>query len=83
MKKDDPDLDHPREDKDARGYTTCFHLNRELTETLLTGYSASARLKVIRRLHVLEEQARNPIAALLWHGGDAHYALDVAWESQV
>jgi hypothetical protein len=41
-----------------------FALNRELTETLLTGYSASARLKVIRRWHELEEQARNPIAAL-------------------
>ncbi len=44
LKKDDPNLDHPLEDKDSRGYTICFHLNRELTETLLTGYSASARL---------------------------------------
>jgi len=35
-----------------------FALNRELTETLLTGYSASARLKVIRRWHELEEQAQ-------------------------
>ena len=61
---DGPKLDHPQEDKDLRGYTTCFHLNRELTETLLTGYSASARLKVIRRWHDLEEQARNPITAL-------------------
>jgi hypothetical protein len=61
---DGPKLDHPQENKDARGYTTCFYLNRELTETLLTGYSASARLKVIRRWHELEEQARNPIAAL-------------------
>ena len=57
LKKDDPNLDHPQEDKDLRGFTTCFHLNRELTETLLTGYSASARLKVIRRWHELEEQA--------------------------
>lgn len=57
LKKDDPNLDHPQEDKDARGYTTCFHLNRELTETLLTGYSASARLKVIRRWHNLEAGA--------------------------
>jgi len=60
LKKDDPNLDHPHEDKDARGYTTCFHLNRELTETLLTGYSASARIKVIRRWHDLEEQAAKP-----------------------
>ena len=64
LKKDGSDLIHPQEDKDLRGYTTCFHLNRELTETLLTGYSASARLKVIRRRHELEDQARNPIAAM-------------------
>ena len=57
LKKDDPDLDHPLEDKDARGYTTCFYLNRELTETLLTGYSAIARRKVIRRWHQLEGAA--------------------------
>ena len=56
LKKDDPNMDHPQEDKDARGYTTCYHLNRELTETLLTGYSASARLKVIRRSHNHEQQ---------------------------
>jgi phage regulator Rha-like protein len=54
---DGPKLDHPQENKDARGYTTCFYLNRELTETLLTGYSASARLKVVRRWYELEEQA--------------------------
>ena len=70
LKKDDPDLDHPQEDKDSRGYTVCFHLNRELTETLLTGYSASARLKVIRRWHELENKSlaalpdfSNPVAA--------------------
>jgi phage regulator Rha-like protein len=56
LEKDGSNLSHPQEDKDSRGYTTCFHLNRELTETLLTGYSASARLKVIRRWHDLEEQ---------------------------
>jgi phage regulator Rha-like protein len=54
--KDEPNLDHPKEDKDSRGYTTCFHLNRELTETLLTGYSAILRRKVIRRWHELEDQ---------------------------
>jgi len=64
LKKDDPDLDHPQESTDSRGYTTCFYLDRELTETLLTGYSASARLKVIRRRHELEEQARKPVAAI-------------------
>jgi phage regulator Rha-like protein len=34
----------------------CFDLNRELTDTLLTGYSAKMRLAVIRRWHELEKQ---------------------------
>ena len=34
----------------------CFNLNRELTDTLLTGYSAKMRLAVIRRWHELEQQ---------------------------
>ena len=55
LMKDDSLLNHPKEDVDARGYTTCIHLSRELTETLLTGYSAPARLKVIRRWHELED----------------------------
>lgn len=38
-----------------------FALNRELTDTLLTGYSASARLKVIRRWHELEGKAAAPV----------------------
>ena len=28
--KDDSPLNHPKEDKDSRGYTTCFYLSREL-----------------------------------------------------
>lgn len=36
---------------------TQFRLDRELTETLLLGYSAPLRLKVIRRLRELETQA--------------------------
>lgn len=58
--KDDPNVDHPREDKDARGYTTAFHLNRELTDTLLTGYSIPLRRKVIARWRELEAQAAAP-----------------------
>lgn len=45
-----------REDKDARGYTSAFHLNRELTDTLLTGYSIPLRRRVIARWHELEVQ---------------------------
>ncbi|CAM4268463.1 phage antirepressor KilAC domain-containing protein [Comamonas aquatilis] len=35
---------------------TEFHLPRELTDTLLTGYSAALRLAVVRRWHELEAQ---------------------------
>lgn len=49
-----------QEDKDARGYTAAFHLNRELTDTLLTGYSIPLRRKVIARWHELESQAAQP-----------------------
>ncbi|MCA4965903.1 phage antirepressor KilAC domain-containing protein [Pseudomonas sp. Y24-6] len=57
---DDPVLDDVLEDKDSRGYTENYHLNRELTETLVTGYSVPLRLKVIRRLHELEEKTAKP-----------------------
>lgn len=62
--KDDPKVDHPREDKDARGYTLAFHLNRELTDTLLTGYSIPLRRKVVARWRELEQQAQQPPVAL-------------------
>lgn len=54
LQADDPKLDHPKEDKDDRGYTTCFHLDRELTYTLLTGYSAVMRNRVVKRWLELE-----------------------------
>ncbi|HFI2001397.1 TPA: Rha family transcriptional regulator [Pseudomonas aeruginosa] len=60
LEKDGPVLGHVREDKDSRGYTENFHLDRELTETLVTGYSIALRHKVIRRLHELEEQVAQP-----------------------
>ncbi|WP_213152649.1 Rha family transcriptional regulator [Pseudomonas aeruginosa] len=60
LEKDGPVLGHVREDKDSRGYTENFHLDRELTETLVTGYSIPLRHKVIRRLHQLEEQVAQP-----------------------
>jgi hypothetical protein len=42
----------------------CFNLNRDLTDTLLTGYSAKMRLAVIRRWRELEQQdgARQAVA---------------------
>ena len=50
-----------------------YHLNRELTDCLLTGYSANLRMAVIKRWHELEQQAQalpdftNPAeAAIAW-----------------
>lgn len=59
--KDDPVLDHVREDKDARGYTTAFHLNKELTLTLVAGYDAKLRLAIIKRWQELETKAATPV----------------------
>jgi len=48
----------PKEDKDERGYTTCYYLDGLLTETLLMGYkSAPERFKEIERRYRIEEQA--------------------------
>lgn len=58
--KDDADLRHVHEERDRRGYTACIHLNKELTETLVTGYSIPLRHKVIKRLHELEQQRSMP-----------------------
>ncbi len=58
--KDDADLRHVREERDGRGYTACIHLDKELTETLVTGYSIPLRHRVIKRLHELESQQRAP-----------------------
>ena len=43
---------------------TEYHLDRDLTDCLLTGYSTSARMRVIKRWRELEKQATNPVAAL-------------------
>lgn len=55
---DGSDLSHVREDKDVRGYTAAFQLDRELTETLLTGYSIPLRRRVIARWHELESKVQ-------------------------
>lgn len=51
-------------DRDARGYVSEFRLNRELTETLITGYSIPLRNRVIRRLHELEQKQSTPLVDL-------------------
>lgn len=56
LQKDGPVLGHVREERDGRGYIASIHLDRELTETLITGYSVVLRRRVIQRLHELEQQ---------------------------
>ncbi len=47
--------------KDSTGRSLpCFNLDREMTETLLTGYSAKMRLAVIKRWRELEAQVAQP-----------------------
>ena len=58
---DGSDLSHVREDKDVRGYTAMFHLDRELTDTLLTGYSAILRRAVVARWRELEAAHAAPM----------------------
>jgi phage regulator Rha-like protein len=43
LEKDGSLLNHPKADTDARGYITCYYLDRELTDTLLTGYPRQLR----------------------------------------
>ena len=65
LEKDDPNLDHPLEDKDSRGYTTCFHLSRELTMTLISGYDIPLRHRIVTRLAELENRtAVDPMKVL-------------------
>ena len=59
FKKDDPDPDHlagVAETRDARGYVTCYNLNFDYAITLVAGYRADLRLKIIQRWHELEAQ---------------------------
>jgi len=58
---DGADLRHLQEVKDGRGYTAGFHLDRVLTETLLTGYSIPLRHRVVTRLSELENVSRQVV----------------------
>jgi phage antirepressor YoqD-like protein len=64
LEKDGPTLGH-REELDSRGYTSLFHLDRELTDVLLTGYSAKLRRAVIARWHELEGKTSHNIPTTL------------------
>lgn len=57
--RDDPNMDHTEIpgisiESDVRGYMAKAQLDKEMTLTLLTGYDAKARLRVIRRWQELE-----------------------------
>lgn len=54
--EDGSDLSHVLEKTDARGYTTEFHLDRELTLTIVSGYSLKMRHAIIVRWQELELQ---------------------------
>lgn len=68
------------ENTDARGYTAEFRLNKELTETLITGYSIRLRRNVIRRLNELEEERKSIVPALPDFTNPA--AAAIAWAEQ-
>ena len=63
LEEDGADLRHLTDVKDGRGYTSEFLLDRDLTETLITGYSIALRHKVICRLRELEEE-RSSVARI-------------------
>ncbi|MFS2159206.1 phage antirepressor KilAC domain-containing protein [Pseudomonas sp. Pseusp122] len=60
LQDDGADLRHHTDVKDGRGYTAEFLLSRDLTETLITGYSIPLRHRVVCRLRELEEHAAAP-----------------------
>lgn len=79
-KLDDSILSHVKEDKDNRGYTSCFHLNKELSLTLVAGYNTKMRLAIIRRWQELEEQQGKNTLALPNFEDPAEAAI--AWALQ-
>jgi phage regulator Rha-like protein len=42
-------LNHVHEVKDARGYTSCINLPKDLTLTLVAGYNVTLRHRIVTR----------------------------------
>lgn len=69
----------------------CFKLNRELTDCLLTGYSAKLRMAVIKRWHELEAEQKaslpdfsDPIAAAMaWIESEKAKQLAIATKAEI
>lgn len=55
LEEDGSDLSHVSEEKDARGYTACFNLPKDLTITLISGYNVKMRHAITKRWMELEE----------------------------
>lgn len=65
---DDPNMDDVdfKEIFDNRGYTSEIRLNKDLTFTLIAGYSSKVRYRIVKRWQELEQQvsASQPVIAL-------------------
>lgn len=78
--KDGSELSHVKEEKDARGYTVAFHLNKELTLTLVAGYNVKLRLAIIKRWQELEAQQQSSMLVLPNFTDPAEAAI--AWATE-
>ena len=63
---DDSVLKDVLETKDSRGYTASFSLPKDLTLTLVSGYSAPMRHKIVCRWLELEAQTQAPAKPLTY-----------------
>jgi phage antirepressor YoqD-like protein len=61
---DGPNLDHVREEWDARGYTALIWLPKDLTFTLMAGYSVQMRHRIVTRWVELEAQQQTAVLTL-------------------
>ncbi|MBY6030007.1 phage antirepressor KilAC domain-containing protein [Halomonas sp. DP8Y7-1] len=76
---DDADLRHVTEERDSRGYTQHFLLDRYHTEVLVTGYDVKRRAAVIKRWYDLETGTAKPALPDFTHPVEAARA----WADEV